>query len=180
MASGIIKKICIAGIGAIDFSREKLSDIRETLEDSLDECMERGERLSETEDSLTSALFAALQIRPRIPTVDEVEAVLPDYEDMKVSEIVDRIKSLSTKQLELVRQYEYHNYNRIRIIRQIDRELDEARIIPEYDSLPVGEVVEQLEDLTPQQLAALKDYEKNHRNRTTVIRAIDRGLTSPA
>ena len=76
--------------------------------------------------------------------------------------------------------YEYQNYNRVRILRHIDKELDEARIIPDYDGMPVGEVVEQLEELTPQQLAALKDYEKNHRNRKTVLRAIDRGLAVPA
>ncbi len=180
MASRFLKKVCIGGIGAIDFSREKLSDIRETIEDSLDEFMERGERLNETEDSLIGALRAALNIGARIPTVDEVEAVLPGYEEMKVSDIIDRIKSLPTKHLELVREYECHNYNRVRIVRQIDRELDEARVIPDYDELPVGEVVEQLEDLEPKQLAALKDYEKSHRNRATVIRAIDRWLASPA
>lgn len=180
MAFKILKKVCIAGIGAIDFSREKLSDIRETLADSIDEVMERGEHLSETEDSLIGALLAALQVRPRIPTVEEIEAILPGYEELKVSEIIDGLKSLPLKQLEMLRTYEYHNYNRLRIIRQIDKELDEARVIPDYDDLPVSEVVEQLEGLTPQKLAALKDYEKTHRNRATVIRAIDRWLASPA
>jgi hypothetical protein len=68
----------------------------------------------------------------------------------------------------------------VRILRQIDKELDEARIIPDYDELPVGDVVDQLEGLEPQQLAALKDYEKTHRNRKTVIRAIDNWLAAPA
>ena len=74
MASDVLRKICIGGIGAIDFSREKLSDFRDTLEDSLDEFMDRGERLSETEDSLISALLAALQVRPRIPTSGRSQA----------------------------------------------------------------------------------------------------------
>lgn len=180
MASDILKKACIAGIGAIDFSREKLSDLRKTLAESLDDFVDRGEQLNETEDSLIGALLAALQVKPKIPTADEVEAIIPGYEDMKVAEIIDRVKSLSTKDMEIVREYEYHNYNRVRILRQIDKDLDEARIIPDYDDLPVGEVVEQLDELAPQQLAALKDYEKSHRNRKTVLRAIDRGLASPA
>jgi hypothetical protein len=180
MAFKILKELCIGGIGAIDFSREKLSDLRETLADSMDEFVERGERLNESEDSLVGALLAALQVRPRIPTLEEIEAILPGFEEMKVSEIVDQLKRLPLKQLDLLREYEYHNYNRLRIIRQIDKELDEARVIPDYDDLAVGEVVEQLEGLPPQQLVAVKDYEKTHRNRATVIRAIDRWLASPA
>jgi len=180
MESNILRKACIAGIGAIDFSREKISDLKETISDSLDEFMDRGERLSETEDSLVSALFAALQPGAKVPTLDEVEDILPGYEGMKVSDIIDSVKSLSTKDLETLRAYEYHNYNRVRILRQIDGELNEMRIIPDYDDLPVGEVVDQLDELTPQQLAALKDYEKGHRNRKTIIRAIDRGLAAPA
>jgi hypothetical protein len=54
------------------------------------------------------------------------------------------------------------------------------RIIPDYDTLSVGAVVEKLHELSPQQLAALKDYEKGHRNRATVLSAINRWLTSPA
>ena len=180
MASNILKKLCIGGIGAIDFSREKLADLKETVEDSLDEFVDRGERLNETEDSLVGALMAALQMRPKIPTADEVEDIIPGYEDLKVSEIIDLVKGVSTKNLKKVREYEYHNYNRLRILRQIDRELDEARIIPNYDDMPVGEVVDHLEELEPQQLAALRDYEKGHRNRKTVLRAIDGWLASPA
>jgi hypothetical protein len=180
MAKSILKKLCIGGIGAIDFSREKLADLRETVEDSVDEFMDRGERLNETEDSLVGALMAALQVRPKIPTADEVDEIIPGYEDLKVSEIIDLVQGISTKNLKKIREYEYHNYNRLRILRQIDKELDEARIIPNYDEMPVAEVVDHLEELEPQQLAALRDYEKNHRNRKTVLRAIDSWLASPA
>ena len=37
MAKDVLRKVCVAGIGAIEFSREKLSDLRETVGDSLDE-----------------------------------------------------------------------------------------------------------------------------------------------
>lgn len=180
MASDILKKLCIGGIGAIDFSREKLAELRDTVEDSLDEFMDRGERLNEAEDGLVGALMAALQVKPKIPTAEEIDDIIPGYEDMKVSEVIDSVKSVSMKNLKAVKEYENHNYNRVRILRQIDKELDEGRIIPDYDDLPVGAVVEQLEGLEPQQLAAIKDYEKNYRNRKTIIRAIDNWLASPA
>ncbi len=180
MATDFLKKLCIGGIGAIDFSREKLVELKGSVEDSIDEFLDRGERLNEAEDGLVGALMAALQVKAKIPTAEEIDEIIPGYEDMKVSEVLVSVRTISMKDLESVKAYEYHNYNRVRILRQIDKELDEARIIPDYDELAVGEVVDQLEGLEPQQLAALKDYEKTHRNRKTVIRAIDNWLAAPA
>jgi hypothetical protein len=180
MAEDTFKKFCYAGIGAVELLREKLSELPDTIKESLDELAERGERLADTEDSLAGALLAALEIRPRMPTSEEVDDIIPGYDDMKATEIIDQIQSVSTKQLEIIRDYEQHNYNRVRVLRQINKELNEMRIIPEYDKLSVGAVVEKLHELSPQELAALRDYEKSHRNRTTVLSAIDRWLASPA
>jgi hypothetical protein len=178
--SKIFRKVCFAGIGAIEFSREQLSDARKTLKDSLKDFVKRGELLNEREDSLTKAFFAAIQIKGRVPSAKEVNSIIPGYDDLTVTEILDQVKKLTMKQLETISEYESHNFNRIRVIRQIDRELDEVRIIPEYDTLAVPEVLERLDDLNPQELAALKDYEKSHRNRATVIKAIDRRLKKAA
>ncbi len=175
-----LRNACYAGIGVIEFSREQLSDFRKGLKDSLNDFVERGERLDEKEDSLFRALLAALRIRPRVPSASHVNGIIPGYDDMTVTEVIDQIKRLPMKQLETIREYEYHNFNRIRILRQIDKELDEVRIIPDYDTLSVGAVLERLDDLSPQQLAALKDYEKGHRNRTTIIKAIERHLAKAA
>jgi hypothetical protein len=176
----LLKKTIIAGIGAIEYSREQMMSLRKQAKETLDEFTERGERLKEHEDSLTKAFFAALRPGKKVPTQDEINVIIPGYEDMTVIEIIDQLKRLSMKQLEFVRQYEFHNFNRIRIIRQIDRELDEARIIPGYDELPVGAVLERLDRLTQQELAAIRDYEKSHRKRVTILRAIDRRLSEAA
>jgi len=175
-----LRKACFAGIGAIEFSREKLSDLRETISDSLDDFVQRGERLNDTEDSLVRALLAALDMEVRVPSSSEVNIIIPGYDDLPAAEIIAQIKSVPMKKLAVVRNYEYHTFNRIRILRQIDKELDEIRIIPDYDSLPVGAVVEELDNLTARELAGLKDYERTHRNRTTIIKAIDRRLKKSA
>lgn len=175
-----LRDACYAGIGAIEFSRERISGLRKTLRESLDDFVNRGRRLDEREDSLTRALLAALKVERQVPSTSEVNGLIPGYDDLTVTEIIDQIKRLPLRELEVVRDYEVHNFNRVRVIRQIERELDEARIIPDYDSLSVRRIVEQLEDLTPQQLASLKDYEKSHRNRSTVIKAIDRRLEKAA
>ncbi|RJP19858.1 MAG: hypothetical protein C4520_12290 [Candidatus Abyssobacteria bacterium SURF_5] len=176
----LIKKTLIAGIGAIEYSREQMTELRKQLRESLDECVKRGERLAEHEDSLLAAFFSAVRPKQKVPTSDEVDVIIPGYDDMTVTEIIDQIKRLSMRQLEIIRTYEYHNFNRIRIIRQIDKELDEARIIPDYDELPVSEIVEHLESLSQQELAAIRDYEKSHRSRVTILRAIDRRLAKAA
>lgn len=179
-ATKLLKKFVIGGIGAVEYAREGVGGVREKVRKSLDDFVKRGERLSEHEDSIVRAFLAALKLRERIPSTDEVDAVIPGYEDMTVTEIIDQIKRLSMRQLEIVRNYEYHNFNRIRVIRQIDRELDEARIIPGYDELSVGAIVEKLDGLTQQELASLRDYEKGHRSRVTILRAINRRLTKAA
>lgn len=177
-ASEILRRTCYAGIGVIEVSRERLADLPKTIRESIEELVERGERLDEKEESLARAFLVALNIKPRVPSANEIESIIPGYDDLTVTEIIDQIKTLSMRQLEIIRDYEFHHYNRIRIIRQVNKELDEARIIPEYDSLTVGQVVEHLDELTPQELAAIRDYEKKHRNRTTVIRAIERNLAT--
>ncbi|RJP69150.1 MAG: hypothetical protein C4532_11300 [Candidatus Abyssobacteria bacterium SURF_17] len=179
-ASNILRKACYGGIGAVEFSRERLSSIRKAVRDSLDEFVKRGERLDRTEDSLAKALLAALSIKSKIPTANDVNSIIPGYDDLTVTEIIDQIKRLTMKELETVREYEYHNFNRIRVLRQIDRELDEIRIIPDYDTLSVAGVLEKLDELNRQELAAVKDYEKSHRNRTTVLKAIENRLAKAA
>jgi hypothetical protein len=176
----LLKKTLLAGIGALEYSREQLASFRKQARKSLDECVKRGERLSEREDSLLRAFFAAIRTQQKVPTADEVNVIIPGYEDMTVTEIIDQMKRLSMKQLEIIRAFESHHFNRIRIIRQVDRELDEARIIPDYDELPVGAIVERLDGLTEQELAAIKDYEKSHRARVTILKAIERRLTKAA
>ena len=175
-----LRKVCFAGIGAIEFSREKLSDLRKTIRDSLDDFVERGERLNETEDSLAKALLAALDMEAKVPSASEVNSIIPEYDDLPAAEIIARIKSVPMKQLAIVKRYEYHSFNRIRVLREIDKELDEIRIIPDYDSLPVGSVVEELDRLTARELAGLKDYERTHRNRSTIVKAIERRLKKAA
>ncbi|GAB4336279.1 MAG: hypothetical protein Kow0099_09190 [Candidatus Abyssubacteria bacterium] len=179
-SASTLRKACYAGIGAVEFWREQISNARKTIVESLDDFVKRGKRLDEREDSLTRALLAALQLKKKVPSTSEINSIIPGYDDLTMTEIVDQIKRLPLKELETVREYEVHNFNRVRIIRQIDRELDEARIIPDYDELSVSEAIDRLKKLTPQQLAALKDYEKTHRNRSTIIRAIDSRLEKAA
>jgi hypothetical protein len=47
-----------------------------------------------------------------------------------------------------------------------------------YDDLTAGQVVARLDGLSAAQLASVRDHERAHRNRKTVLRAIERALAS--
>jgi hypothetical protein len=48
--------------------------------------------------------------------------------------------------------------------------------IPRYDDLTASEVQSRLEDVTPAQLRKVRDHERRHANRKTVLRAIEAQL----
>jgi hypothetical protein len=48
-----------------------------------------------------------------------------------------------------------------------------------YDELTVGQVTEQLTGLTPPQLRKVRDYERRHANRKSVLAAVERLLDGP-
>ena len=48
--------------------------------------------------------------------------------------------------------------------------------IPRYDDLTASEVQSRLEGLTPAQLRKVRDHERRHANRKTVLRAIESKL----
>lgn len=53
-----------------------------------------------------------------------------------------------------------------------------TNFIPDYDDATVDEVVDQLDDLDPEQLRELYDYESAHKHRVTLLDAIDQELDS--
>jgi hypothetical protein len=48
--------------------------------------------------------------------------------------------------------------------------------IPRYDDLTASEIQRRLDDLTPAQLRKIRDHERRHANRKTVLRAIESKL----
>jgi len=48
--------------------------------------------------------------------------------------------------------------------------------IPDYDELAAAQITSRLDDLTPAELRKVRDYERRHGNRKTVLSAIERKL----
>ena len=67
------------------------------------------------------------------------------------------------------------------VMREVDRARRAAGIggafpITGYDDLAAAEIISRLDDLTPAELRKVRDYERRHGNRKTVLAAADRKL----
>jgi polyhydroxyalkanoate synthesis regulator phasin len=68
-----------------------------------------------------------------------------------------------------------------RVSREVDRArraagLGSAFPITGYDDLAAGQITSRLDDLTPTELRKVRDYERRHGNRKTVLSAVERKL----
>ncbi|MGH2543187.1 MAG: hypothetical protein ACRDIB_10330, partial [Ardenticatenaceae bacterium] len=112
-----------------------------------------------------------------------------------VDEVMNALAGLDEMQLRTVRAYEVNHKNRVTVLRAIDEQLaqkDELHAaatsaktmgvngmgtpIANYDELNAQEVESALEGLDLAQLGAVRAYELSHKNRVTVLRAIDQKL----
>jgi polyhydroxyalkanoate synthesis regulator phasin len=65
-----------------------------------------------------------------------------------------------------------------RLVRGDNAEEESTAVLPilEYDEMTAGQVEGRLEGLTPGELRAVRNYERRHANRKSVLAAIERGL----
>ena len=81
-------------------------------------------------------------------------------------------------ELQRVRAYEQQNKDRDTLLEQIDRRMTVATGVPirNYDNLNVGEIVEQLDNLSAEELQAARAYEQQNKDRETLLEQIDRRI----
>jgi hypothetical protein len=116
------------------------------------------------------------------PAAERVATGVPiqDYDNLNVAEIVEQLDNLSTEELKRVRAYEQKNKNRNTLLHQIDRRMMVAIGVPiqDYDNLNVGAIVEQLDNLSAEELQATRAYEHENKNRDSLTGQIDRRITA--
>lgn len=104
---------------------------------------------------------------------------IEDYDDLSASEIVDRLDQLDEGELQRLREHEENTLSRKTILGRIDEKLElagENLPIEGYEKMTADEITDHLSDLDEDDLHTLKEYEKHHRSRKTVLQAIDRQL----
>ena len=105
---------------------------------------------------------------------------IQDYDNLNVGEIVEQLDNLSTEELQRVRAYEQQNKNRAGLLHQIDRRMMVAIGVPikDYDNSNVNEIVEQLDNLSGEELLATRAYEQENKNRDGLLQQIDRRINA--
>src|SRR5919202_576863 len=108
------------------------------------------------------------------------EVSIEDYDSLNVTEIVEQLDNLSVDELQQVRAYEQQNKDRDTLLEQIDRKMMLATGVPirDYDNLNVGEIVEQLDNLSAEELQAARAYEQQNKDRETLLEQIERRINA--
>ena len=75
--------------------------------------------------------------------------------------------------LEAVRTGLQYSDQRIQLLSQTTAAYLQALPITGYDKLTANQVVQSLHGLTAEELQAVRQYEANHKNRTSVLRALN-------
>jgi hypothetical protein len=99
---------------------------------------------------------------------------IQNYDELTVDEVVSELGSLSAEELETVRAYEMLNKDRETLLNEIERTLSFP--IEGYDELNVGEISEQLDDLSEEDLKKVRDYERRNKSRDTLLEQLDRKI----
>jgi ferritin-like metal-binding protein YciE len=126
----------------------------------------------------------------KVPGVAEVEGQvkgamasegdlpIPNYDELTAEEIVAKLPELSQIDLAKVEAYERKHENRRTIINRIQA-LKGNEPWPGYDELNASEIVKVLNETNSEELARkVRDYERGHKNRATVMRAVERELAT--
>ena len=106
----------------------------------------------------------------------EQDLPIANYDALTAEEISKRLPELSQVDLTKVEVYERKSQGRSTV-------LDRAETLrgdepwAGYDDNTADEVVERLRDSDDELVAKARDYERAHKNRTTVMRAVERELT---
>jgi rubrerythrin len=99
------------------------------------------------------------------------------YDKLTADEVIGRLPELSQSELTTVDAYERANENRTTVLSRIST-LRGDEPWAGYDELTAAEVVSALDGATDERVEAVRAYERSHKDRTTVLNAVERQLTS--
>lgn len=98
---------------------------------------------------------------------DADELPISDYAERTAADIAERLPQLSQRELHMVEGYETRHKARATILRRID-ELRGDEPWPGYDEMSVDEILPRMREASPQEQAAVADYEQRHKQRRSI------------
>jgi ferritin-like metal-binding protein YciE len=161
----------IAETGAADAVRDAAKQTQRTAKRTTAKAKQTAARQTRRVPGATQAEGAV-----KGAVASESDLPIAGYDSLNAEEIVKRLPELSQVDLTKVEVYERKSQGRSTV-------LDRAATLrgdepwAGYDAMTAEEVVERLRDSDDELVAKARDYERAHKHRTTVMRAVERELT---
>jgi ferritin-like metal-binding protein YciE len=162
----------ISTTGAAD----ELRAVADAVRDTARETASTARRASRQARKVPGVAQAEGQIKGAVASEEDLP--IPNYDELTADEIVSRLSQLSQIDLAKVEAYERKHENRRTVLNRVAA-LRGDEPWPGYDELTASEVVEVLSKSEDEQLAKrVLEYERSHKNRATVLRAVERELAT--
>ena len=107
----------------------------------------------------------------------ESDLAIPAYDSLSADEVQEKLSELSQVDLAKVNAYERKNQNRSTVTSRIDS-LQADEPWPGYDELGVDEVRAVLSEGDETRIKAVRNYERQHKNRAGVLQTTERELSN--
>ena len=125
--------------------------------------------------NLTDAVVRS-QVPPRSrPVLTKDDLPIANYDSLTAEEITKRLKGLTQEELQQIQAYENSNEARKTILDRVET-LEGDEPWPGYDEQTVAEINKALTDASEDLVATVRVYERSHKNRTSVLKSIEREL----
>ena len=160
----------IAETGAGEAARDAVEETKKTARDAGDSA-KRTARQARRVPGVAQAEGAA-----KGAVASEEDLAIPNYDSLNADEILERLPQLSQVDLTKIDVYERKETGRKTILERIST-LRGDEPWPGYDDMNAQETVERLRDGDDDLAARVREYERSHKARTTVLRAAERELT---
>jgi poly(hydroxyalkanoate) granule-associated protein len=173
------RKAVLAYAGLWGLAYDEAKAILERGKKLVDEAENRGEKIEET--AASEAKKARKDAEKRVKKLQKrlesrirrTESKTEKQLERQVQDVLDRLGIPSRERIEKL------NREIDALTKKIDQQLAKPAVelpIANYEVLNVKDVVSHLDNLSPAELATIKEYEMAHENRVTVLREIDRRL----
>jgi ferritin-like metal-binding protein YciE len=161
----------VARTGAADALRDGVEEVKETARGAATGAKRAATRQARRVPGAAQAEGAA-----KGAAASEEDLAIPGYDSLNVDEIIPRLSELSQVELAKVEVYERKHLGRTTVLDRI-ASLRGDEPWPGYDDMTAQEVLERLRDGDEEQAAHVRDYERSHKARATVLRAAQREQT---
>ncbi|WP_433606900.1 hypothetical protein ACQP2P_31310 [Dactylosporangium sp. CA-139114] len=129
-------------------------------------------QLRESTHRLRDEAASVLQLARREATRQADQSVVWDYDNLMEEQILEWLPRMSQTELATVDARERATRNRMEILETI-RRLQGAEPWPGYDRMNAGEIRARLREAGEEQIRAVLDYERGHKDRSSILNAFE-------